>query len=229
MNGQPSAGTSHVGSSVSVRVLRGSAALNPARPTDAVVRVLAKGRNMRLLSVLSLALSIPVGWAAVALELGAWPWALVVASTVLIGLCLSASVVLSRRLIAVTVSGRSMEPSYHNGDRVLVRRGVAPAVGQVVVVEQQMGNAWPSNSFQPADGSAPVAGRTWLIKRVAAVPGDPVPFGAMPVRAEVGQERVPPGMLVLLGDNQAESFDSRRVGYFPTERLLGIVLRALPR
>jgi signal peptidase I len=68
-----------------------------------------------------------------------------------------------------------------------------------------------------------------MIKRVSAVPGDPVPRDWAPVLARVRGERVPPGRLILLGDNKETSFDSRQVGYFPVERVLGAVLRSLAR
>jgi hypothetical protein len=35
---------------------------------------------------------------------------------------------------------------------------------------------------------------------------------------------VPPGKLVVLGDNAAWSHDSRQIGYIPGERLLGTVV-----
>jgi signal peptidase I len=38
---------------------------------------------------------------------------------------------------------------------------------------------------------------------------------------------VPPGQLVVLGDNAAWSQDSRQIGYIPGDRLLGIVMRRL--
>jgi signal peptidase I len=45
--------------------------------------------------------------------------------------------------------------------------------------------------------------------------------------ADLPERLVPPGKLVLLGDNPEWSYDSRQVGYFPGERLLGIVVRQI--
>ncbi|MCP3819731.1 S26 family signal peptidase [Streptomyces sp. A3M-1-3] len=136
---------------------------------------------------------------------------------------------LARRLVAVTVRGASMEPSYHDADRVLVRRDVAPVPGQVVVVERPAAGAgWRLPPLRRRGSAAEVAGRQWLIKRVAAAPGDPVPRDRVPALAAVPGDHVPHGSLVLLGDNQDVSFDSRRVGYFPADRVLGTVLRRLP-
>ncbi|GLZ58419.1 MULTISPECIES: S26 family signal peptidase [Micromonospora] len=131
---------------------------------------------------------------------------------------------LTRRLVAVTVDGASMEPTYRDGDRVLVRRGRVPATGHVVVVEYpSVDGKWPLPPLRDGASAAEVGRRRWLIKRVAAVPGDPVPRDRVPALAE---ERVPPGMVVLLGDNPGSSFDSRRIGYFSGERILGAVLNA---
>lgn len=146
-----------------------------------------------------------------------------------LGLGAAAFALLRRRLVVVTVRGTSMEPSYHDGDRVLVRRNLTPARGQVIVVEQPtMDDLWcdPPQSAVTAGGGWP-DGRSWMIKRVAALPGDPVPRELVPALAEVMEERVPPDRLVLLGDNRHASFDSRTVGYFPAERVLGVVLRPL--
>src|SRR6266545_1800605 len=68
----------------------------------------------------------------------------------------------------------------------------------------------------------------WMIKRVAALPGDPVPRQAVPMLAGRPEDAVPPAMLVLLGDNGSASYDSRQVGYFPADRLLGVAVRKLP-
>ncbi|WP_374196111.1 S26 family signal peptidase [Streptomyces sp. TS71-3] len=40
---------------------------------------------------------------------------------------------------------------------------------------------------------------------------------------------MPPGRVVLLGDNTAASVDSRQLGFFPLGDVLGVVTRSLPR
>ncbi|MFS7874317.1 MULTISPECIES: S26 family signal peptidase [Streptomyces] len=130
---------------------------------------------------------------------------------------LTLSAFLGRRLMVVTVRGESMAPAYRDGDRLLVRRGMVPDRGHVVVVERPY---LPPARLEPAPH--------WLIKRVTGVPGDPVPrdIGRL-LRVSPGS-RVPPGRLILLGDNKAASLDSRQLGYFPAERVLGTAVRRLP-
>ncbi|MEW2289297.1 S26 family signal peptidase [Streptomyces sp. NPDC047841] len=143
-------------------------------------------------------------------------------------LLLTAGLALARaaelRLVAVVVSGRSMEPAHHDGDGVLVRRGRTPGRGAVVVVERPPYQApWPD---PPVSRTAPahrIYARQWFIKRVAAVPGDPVPRSVLPALGDIPDRTVPEGMLVLLGDNSEQSYDSRHVGYFPAARVLGEV------
>ncbi|MFB7499267.1 S26 family signal peptidase [Streptomyces sp. NPDC056161] len=136
---------------------------------------------------------------------------------------------LSRTWAVVTVRGPSMEPAYRDGDRVLVRRSASPHQGQVVVVEQGRGRyAGQRPPLSTAAGAVAVAERAWLVKRVAAVAGDPVPPWAVPAPAGAPGSRVPGGSLVLLGDNTAVSVDSRTLGLFPDDRVLGVVVRTLP-
>ncbi|MGW4685616.1 S26 family signal peptidase [Streptomyces sp. NPDC004244] len=140
--------------------------------------------------------------------------------------CVAATTVglhrLRRSLVVVTVHGLSMQPTYQHGDRVLVRRGHVPGRGGIVVVERPATGAphWAG----PAAGLGSPAGgvdtRAWLIKRVAAVPGDPAP-------APHATRAVPADALYLLGDHARVSFDSRQFGFFPYERVLGSVLRKL--
>ncbi len=148
----------------------------------------------------------------------------------LLGLAALASTLLvawlRKRAAVVTVDGDSMRPALSPGDRVLVRRVGAGRLrpGQVAVVEQPSDDGdWRT----PPRG--PVSRRRWVIKRVAAVPGDPQPKACQTATIDSPGELVPVGKLVLLGDNPDWSYDSRQFGYFPAERLLGVVVRRMAR
>ncbi|MEV4140136.1 S26 family signal peptidase [Dactylosporangium sp. NPDC049742] len=124
---------------------------------------------------------------------------------------------LRRRYLTVTVDGPSMLPTYRPGERLLVRR-IPPAAlrsGQVVVF-----------TASPPPPPAPQRPAR-IVKRVAAAPGDPIPRDTVPALRTVPGNHVPPGRVVLLGDNPVVSHDSRRSGYYPTTRLLGVVIRRL--
>ncbi|GAT67195.1 signal peptidase I [Planomonospora sphaerica] len=144
-----------------------------------------------------------------------------------------------RNLLAVHVRGGSMRPSYREGDRVLVRRVAAGRLrtGDVVVADaftfSGVHSGTPSGRHAaPAPGpgavrsqaSGPGTRADWMIKRVAAVPGDPRPV-SVPARA--GETAVPDGCLVLLGDNAGHSLDSRHFGYAPAGSVVGRVVRLL--
>ncbi|MGK5639345.1 S26 family signal peptidase [Streptomyces sp. URMC 126] len=150
----------------------------------------------------------PATWAASALGLGG----------------LTVTAFLRYTVVRVTVRGSSMAPAYEDGDRVLVHRGGRTAVGRVVVLERPARDGtWPLPPVGRAASSRAVAARQWIIKRVAAAPGDPTPLDRAPVLRRTAARSVPPGRLVLLGDNPANSYDSRQAGFFPLERVLGTV------
>ncbi|MER6009618.1 S26 family signal peptidase [Streptomyces bluensis] len=125
----------------------------------------------------------------------------------------------ARRLLVVTVRGTSMTPTHHHGDRLLVRRTRTVRRGQVVVALRP-----PSLAVWREDRHSPL-----IVKRVAAVPGEPVPPGSVLPLAEGHEGRVPPDRVVLLGDNPAASVDSRQLGFFPLGDVLGVVTRSLPQ
>ncbi|WP_328549101.1 S26 family signal peptidase [Streptomyces platensis] len=148
----------------------------------------------------------------------------------LAGLVPATAVLLGRGLVVVTVRGVSMAPAYLDGDRVLVRRTTRPTRGQVLVVERPaVRTRWPSGPLPATAGARTVGRRQWLIKRVAALPGDPVPEAVLSASFPdlPGPPRVPDGSLVLLGDNHQHSVDSRYFGFYPVERVLGTVVRRL--
>lgn len=119
---------------------------------------------------------------------------------------------LRRRFVLVHVQGRSMLPTFRPGDRVLVRRAPADRIarGTVAVLRVRHTAAAPAH---------------WVIKRVAAVPGDPVPASVRP--AAGGISVVPAGQLVVLSDNPRGN-DSRRWGLVSGSDLIGPVIATLP-
>lgn len=143
------------------------------------------------------------------------------AASALVVVAAAGAVLLIRRsTVVVSVTGHSMVPTLADGDRVVVRRirrGL-PAVGDVVVVGEP-GPCRPGRKDPPPHAR-------WLVKRVAAVPGDPGP-AFLPDWARPADGIVPPDRLVLLGDNASLSRDSRQFGPVPVDRLLGVVLRRL--
>jgi signal peptidase I len=144
-----------------------------------------------------------------------------VAVAVLGGLLAAAAgavVVLRRRFVVVDVEGNSMEPTVGFDDRLVVRR-VRPGalrVGDIVVFERPYRDApdgpWAWRPVAPE--------RMWLIKRLAALPGDPAPSDVPGAGATV-----PAAAVAVLGDNRDASIDSRAFGYVPVERVLGVAVR----
>lgn len=134
-----------------------------------------------------------------------------------------------RRFVVVTVRGSSMAPALGDGERVVVRRRPLSEVrsGDVVV----FAGAHDLDGLPPDVRAAALAAAPdeWLIKRATAVPGDPVPRATVPALADVDDDIVPDGSLVVLGDNAMWSSDSRHFGYVSADRLLGVAVRKLGR
>lgn len=149
-------------------------------------------------------------------------WYALILVAALVAVLAAAVVVARRRFVVVQVSGMSMWPTYRPGDRVLVRRAAAREVGrgEVVVFEPAGRTGWSTGPLPAPQAAA------WVIKRVAALAGDPVPAEvAAAARAEPGAA-VPEGALVVVGDGTS-SADSRMWGYLPADRVLGVAVRRL--
>ena len=125
----------------------------------------------------------------------------------------------------------SMLPTLQLEDRVLVQKllprlGVNPGVGAIVV-------------FHPPQAllEAGYDGQAALIKRVVAVGGDEVEvrdgrlwrngvvtdpdWSSGPMGYSLPSLRVPPGHLLVLGDNRNASLDSHLWGPLPVDRVIG--------
>ncbi len=121
------------------------------------------------------------------------------------------------------VHGESMMKTLHDGDRVFVvpyRGDATPDRGDIVVLED-------------IDGSPEM-----LIKRVVAIGGDRVTIenGWVVVNGKYKHRStsryvpvaytkvVPDGGLFVMGDNEAQSFDSRTFGAIPGDKVIGKAL-----
>lgn len=158
-----------------------------------------------------------------------------------------AAAVARRKLVVVNVFGVSMHPGLVPGDRVLVRRGRRGlTVGTVVVLrsppeppeppghpgvpapQQPLGAIKPLGPMAPHGPQAKAyreSRKPWVIKRVSALPGHPVPEAVRD--AAHGAAIVPDGAMVVLSDNQG-GIDSRRWGFVPVGDVLGPVVWKLP-
>jgi signal peptidase I len=152
-----------------------------------------------------------------------WAGATLVFAALVAALAVVARVA-TRRLVIVTVDGPSMEPAMSAGDRLVARRvpGGDLRVGQVAVTERpRNADGWQWPARDPTRRGR----HRWMIKRIAAVPGDPVPSDVLDAIGSPPGTTVPAGMLVLLGDNRADSLDSRVFGFVPADRVLGVIRR----
>ncbi len=139
------------------------------------------------------------------------------------------------RWLRVRVVGLSMSPTFQPGDRVLARRTDLSRIsaGDVVVIEGPVADAqqfahrvaqWMSDYVvvdRDLPAITPDSGKTQrIIKRVAAVAGEPLPF---PVPGYGEGSVVPVDQLAVLGDNLDQSIDSRHHGFIPATHVLGVV------
>lgn len=111
----------------------------------------------------------------------------------------------------VQVSGRSMFPTFKDGQRVLVSKAywlVGPIQDKDVVVLKDTG---PTG---------------FIIKRVYRKENEAVDWKFVPddYGIDQGTYKVPKGNIYVLGDNLPESEDSRRFGPRPVSDVLGKVI-----
>jgi signal peptidase I len=126
--------------------------------------------------------------------------------------------------VVVTVVGVSMLPTLRDGDRVLVaRRWLRPVRRGAIVAARWQSVPVPDEERTDDGPQGPFTRRppAWVIKRAAALGGDPVSGW------EGGDGTVPPGAVFLLGDNATASDDSRAFGPLPMRDVVGVVVRRL--
>lgn len=117
----------------------------------------------------------------------------------------------------VSIVGSSMEPDLPDGTRVLVTKAY-----------WLFGPAEKGDEVVFHDPEEPEGSGDWVVKRIAYVGGETVPPEMSPMVGS-GLElrrtyRVPKGELYLLGDNLAESIDSRSFGSIEPSEVRGKVV-----
>lgn len=139
-----------------------------------------------------------------------------------IALCLAAFMLLGLALlrwgfVVVRVRGSSMLPAFQSGDRVLVRTGRRSGlrVGTVVLLRSPFS---PPPEHAPWSADTRMLASPWIIKRVAALPGDAVPEN---MRAATGGIPVVPNGLFMVSADNPDGTDSRQLGFMPISDILG--------
>ncbi|MFJ7334235.1 S26 family signal peptidase [Streptomyces sp. NPDC101110] len=127
--------------------------------------------------------------------------------------------------VLLEVSGGSMRPAYRDGDRLLAVRlpvGTAGASSSAAKLARSTVRRGTVVAIRLRPPTAPTtAGRavpTCMIKRVAALPGEPVPV------ADGGAGVVPARHVYVLGDHRETSWDSRHAGPVSWDRLTAVVV-----
>ncbi|WP_326690771.1 MULTISPECIES: S26 family signal peptidase [unclassified Streptomyces] len=132
------------------------------------------------------------------------------ASALLLTATATAGALLRRKLLLIRVTGSSMAPTFADGSRLLLRKTARLRTGDVIV-------------FRNPNGTGGAEDLRWLVKRVTALPGDPVPAEVRDRVAARPGDRVPAGSVVVRGDAE-RTVDSRHFGYVPAAGVLGVVL-----
>ena len=169
-----------------------------------------------------------------------WPWGVrgVVETVEVLALALLMFLFVRSIGQNFVVDGGSMEPTFHNGEMLIVNK----------VVYRSFDLSWVSGPAEWRPFGQPAAGdivvfrfpqdpRRDFIKRVIAVPGQtvevcggtvyidgtarPEPYLARPAAYEYGPVTVPQGQYFVLGDNRNNSYDSHSWGMLGESFMIG--------
>ncbi|MGJ6969290.1 S26 family signal peptidase [Streptosporangium sp. G11] len=116
-------------------------------------------------------------------------------------------VVMRATLVVVRVRGGSMRPTLFDGDLLVGARCRPCRTGSLIVFRSE---------------SSPGGRDSYLVKRVAAVPGQLVPLDF----PELSDRIVPPEVFLVRGD-AARSLDSRQLGYISISAVVAVTICGL--
>ena len=133
------------------------------------------------------------------------------------------------------VQGTSMEPLYSTGDIVFINR---LAYGFRMPWSKKLLFSWEKPQYDDIVVFKAPGSEIVLMKRCAALPGDPVYVRKNTViignkayflsddnvRMIIG-DRIPAGTVFVIGENVTKSFDSRFFGFVPCNQIQGKVIK----
>lgn len=145
------------------------------------------------------------------------------------------------------VQGESMAPGLRDGDHLVVNKLAYASIGLDWLPFGLAGDGGPQHLWQAPDRGDVIVFRSpedperWLIKRVIGVPGDtleivpedstvllngdpidePYAQGATACFGRCGPWLAPEGHYFVMGDNRAQSIDSRRGWFVPEDNIIG--------
>jgi signal peptidase I len=137
------------------------------------------------------------------------------------------------------VSGESMTPTLHPGDILVTCRWCPPTQGNLVLVDNTNLIELSARIRRHLHTSHQEAPHSFLVKRVAALPGQPIPSYSeqlwknykLPVNLKTLRSQLAPnpgiapaGHIWLLGDNPLLSIDSRFWGAVPIGNIRGSII-----
>ncbi|MFI6451458.1 S26 family signal peptidase [Streptosporangium amethystogenes] len=133
---------------------------------------------------------------------------------------------LRRTFLVIDVEGPSMSPTLVSGDRVLIWRTRRGPVRRTAIVVSHIKMSADSQQESGEKRTVNLQTCNLIIKRVVAVPGDPLPrhmhyYARVSVSATLA---VPDSYFVLLGDNLMQSYDSRQFGFVHRKSIIGVVM-----
>jgi len=126
---------------------------------------------------------------------------------------------LRRRYLVITVVGHSMRPTLRHGQKLLARRWRPGGASYDRLRRSEI------IVFVPPAAVGFKRNLTYRVKRVVAIAGDPAPSWLPVLPGIPVLERVPPGTVVVRGDNP-RSEDSRNYGWVAETSILGLVATA---
>lgn len=130
------------------------------------------------------------------------------------------------------VKGKSMEPTYHTGDFVIINKVAKIHRFDQIVFKSKSGDKYiikrviglPGDSVEMKDDVLYINGKPYeepYVNRNAANPMMKRITQDFTLQSLTGQDKVPEGHLFVLGDNRLNSKDSRHYGFVPIDSVKG--------